>query len=390
MRYCPIISQLPNFQYPNFNIQYLFIMIKNNTKQMIYLYFGDDDFTICEEVSKEIESFEKKFGGINVYKIDWQNDSFSKQDKLSQLQDGLMSNSLFSSDKMVILKNFLSSCDPDKGSSDRNKEKEKQKDKNEIEKENIILKYVKSPKQNIKVVFIEKRTLDKRGRIYKEFLNLEKRGAMEIREFFMPAGFQFDKWIEKRVIKLGGEIKREAISVLAISLGKGLTQKDKKNRTVWSFDLWEVNNEIEKLISYCWGREITEKDVELLVNSKIDMNVFNLIDSIGLKNKSKSALLLNFQVEKGLNENYILTMLAYQFRNLLRVKSMLELGLSSSAIISETKIHPFVVKKSINQCRNFKLEDLKKIYRKLYDADVAIKTGRMAPRLVLDLLVLSI
>lgn len=361
---------------------------KNKTN--IHLYFGGDDFTICEEISKEAESFEKKFGGINVYKIDWQNDSFTRQDKLSQLQNGLMSSSLFSSDKIVILKNFLFRRSSDKNSSDRGKDKEKQKDKNEIEKENIILKYAKGPKQSIKVFFAEKEMPDKRGRVYKEFLNLEKRGAMEMKEFFMPAGFQFDKWIEKRVIKLGGKIKKEAINILAISLGKGLTQKDKKNRTIQSFDLWEVNNEIEKLISYCWEREITEKDVEFLVNSKVDMNVFNLIDNIGLKNKSKSIFLLNSQVEKGLNENYILTMLAYQFRNLLRVKSLLEQGLSASAIISETKMHPFVVQKSVNQCRNFKLEDLKKIYGKLYDADVAIKTGRMAPRLVLDLLVLSI
>lgn len=359
-------------------------------KTYIHLYFGDDDFTISEEISKEIEPFEKKFGGINVYKIDWQNDSFTKQDKLSQLQDGLMSSSLFSSDKMVILKNFLSSRSPNENSSDRGKDEEKQKDKNEVEKENIILKYTKNRKQSIEVFFIEKGIPDKRGRVYKEFLNLEKSGAIEIKEFFMPAGFQFDKWIEKRVIKLGGGIRKEATNVLAISLGKGLTQKDKKNRTAQPFDLWEVNNEIEKLINYCWGREITEKDVELLVNSKIDMNVFNLVDSIGLKNKSKSVFLLNSQVEKGLNENYILTMLAYQFRNLLRVKGLLKQGLSVSAIISETKMHPFVVQKSVDQCQNFKLEDLKKIYRKLYDADVAIKTGKMAPRLVLDLLVLSI
>jgi len=366
-------------------------MITKN-KMNIHLYFGNDDFTISEEISREIESFEKKFGGINVYKIDWQNDSFGKQDKLSQLQDGLMSGSLFSSNKMIILKNFLFSSFVDKNSDSdsQNKDKERQKDKNEIEKENIILKYTKDPKQSIEVFFIEKGAQDKRGKIYKEFLNLEKCGIAEIREFFIPAGFQFDKWIEKRAIKLGGKIKKGAVNVLAISLGKGLTQKDKKNKAIQSFDLWEVNNEIEKLISYCWGREITEKDVELLVNSKIDMNIFNLIDSIGLKNKSKSVFLLSSQIEKGLNENYVLTMLIYQFRNLLRVKSLLEQGLSASAITSETKMHPFIVQKSINQCQNFKLEDLKKIYSKLYDADVAIKTGRITSRLVLDLLVLSI
>ncbi len=364
--------------------------MKNEGKN-IHLYFGDDDFTISEKISEEAESFENFFGGINVYKIDWQNDKLNKLDGLSQLQSGLMSSSLFSSDKMVVLKNFLPILSPNKNLNGEGKEgkEDKRKDKNEIEKENIILKYIKNPQPGIKIFFVEKGALDKRSKIYKEFLNLEKRNEAEIKEFFIPAGFQFDEWIAERVEKLGGKMEKKAANILAIFLGKGFAQKDKKKKVVQSFDLWEVNNEIEKLISYCWGREISEKDVELLVVSKIDMNVFNLIDSIGSKNKGKAVLLLNSQIEKGLNENYILTMLAYQFRNLLKVKSLLEQGLSSSAITAETKMHPFVVQKSVQQCQNFKLADLKKIYGKLYDADVAIKTGKMSPRLVLDLLVLS-
>jgi len=197
-------------------------------------------------------------------------------------------------------------------------------------------------------------------------------------------------WIKNRVIKLGGKINSDAINILAVSLGKGMAQKDRSKNLKQSYNLWEADNEISKLVNYCDDREITGEDVRLLVQSKVDMNIFNLIDSINSKNKNRSTLLLNQQIEKGLNEIYILTMFVYQFRNLLKIKSLLEQNLSSQEIASKAKMHPFVVQKSIEQCRRFELEDLKKIYRKLFDADLAIKTGKINPRLALDLLVVSV
>ncbi len=83
-------------------------------------------------------------------------------------------------------------------------------------------------------------------------------------------------------------------------------------------------------------------------------------------------------------------MFVYQFRNLLKIKSLLEQNLSNQEIAVKAKMHPFVIQKSVEQCRRFEMEDLKKIYQKLFDADLAIKTGKINPRLALDLLVVSV
>jgi DNA polymerase-3 subunit delta len=232
--------------------------------------------------------------------------------------------------------------------------------------------------------------LDKRKKNYKELCKLEKTGLAEIKEFVTPANFSFDLWIKNRVAKLNGKIKNSAVNILAISLGKGMAQKDRNKNLKQSYNLWEADNEINKLVNYCDGQEITDENVRLLVQSKVDMNIFNLIDSISSKNKSRSALLLNQQIGKGLNEIYILTMFVYQFRNLLKIKSLLEQNLSNREIAMKAKMHPFVVQKSIEQCGRFTISDLKKIYQKLFDADLAIKTGKINPRLALDLLVVSV
>ncbi len=357
-----------------------------NNKKNIYLYFGDDDFTIAENIRKEKDGFEKKGGGINTHEIDWNNQNLSKDEKLGKLQNGLMSMSLFSSEKLLIIKNSLFFSGKKK-KDDKDDSEENINDSDE--KEKIILKYLANPRKEIKIFFIEE-SLDKRKKIYKELLKLEKSGAAEMKEFSMPADFKFESWIKNRVEKFGGKISKDALGALIISLGKGLAQKDRGGKISQSYNLWEAGNEIEKLVNYREGKEIKKEDVELLVKSKVDMNIFSLIDSISSKNKNKAALLLNKQIEEGLNENYILTMFVYQFRNLIKIKSLLDQGFANPQIVARTKMHPFVVQKTVQQCQKFEMEALKKIYQKLFDADLAIKTGKMNSRLVLDLLVVSV
>ena len=373
-------------------------MSTTSTNKNISLFFGEDDFTIAEEIKKAKEDFAKNFDDLNISEIDWENQNLSEKEKLAELQNELMANSLFSSDKLLVIKNSLFSKNSDdtphpnpfprrEGATNSPFQKGGRGDS--VGREDIILKYLEDPQGKTKIFFVEN-SLDKRKRIYKELNKLEKAGTVEMKEFIIPANFNFDLWIKNRVTKLGGKIENNAINILAVSLGKGMAQKDRNKNLKQSYNLWEADNEISKLVSYCNDREITEKDVPLLVQSKVDLNIFNLIDSISSKNKSKSALLLNQQIEKGLNEIYILTMFVYQFRNLLKIKSLLEQNLSNQEIAIKAKMHPFVIQKSIEQCRRFEMKDLKKIYQKLFDADLAIKTGKINPRLALDLLVVSV
>ena len=367
-------------------------MIASSNKN-INLYFGDDDFSMAEEIKKEKEAFEKKSVSINIHEIDWNNQALSRDEKLSKLQDALMSGSLFSSNKLLIVKNALfSSAKAGVHSLERSKSEQTKpayRLKPELQHEELILKYLENPQKEIEIFFIEE-GLDKRKKTYKELVRLERFGLAEIKEFFVPSDFKFEGWLKERIENFGSSIKKDALNVLAISLGKGLAQKDRSGKMNQVYNLWEASNEIEKLVNYCNGREILKENIDLLVKSKVDMNIFNLIDSISSKNKNKAILLLNKQLEEGLNENYILTMFVYQFRNLIKIKSLLDQGLTSQQIVSQTKMHPYVVQKSVQQCQKFNTQTLKNIYKKLFDADLAMKTGKIDARMVLDLIVVSV
>ena len=69
---------------------------------------------------------------------------------------------------------------------------------------------------------------------------------------------------------------------------------------------------------------------------------------------------------------------------------MLDGGAGKEAIVAALKLHPFVADKVLLQARNFTLEHLERIYRRLLDADVAMKTGRAEETVVLDLLVVEL
>jgi len=358
-------------------------MIKNKN---IHFWFGEDDFSISEELSKRKDDFAKKYGKMNVYEIDWKYDGADVREKMSRIQVGLSSDSLFSPNKLLILKNVLAA-------SRKKKEGELSGDEEKADKggdrDGIILKYFAKPKDGVELFLVEGE-VDQRKKTYKELVRLEKEGIAEIRNFLLPVDNNFDKWLLQRIGKYGGKIKKDSLDMLSVSLGKGFSQRDRNKKVTQSYNLWEADNEIDKLISYADNGEITKENIELLVRSKVDMNIFSLTDCISQKNKKKAILLLNMQIEQGVNEIYILTMLIRQFRNLLIIKDLLEEGLSDSQIAQRAKMHPFVVRKTVEQCRNFKLPDLKKIYQKLYDADLAIKTGKMDSGLALDLLVVSL
>jgi DNA polymerase III delta subunit len=85
--------------------------------------------------------------------------------------------------------------------------------------------------------------------------------------------------------------------------------------------------------------------------------------------------------EKGEDEIRLLGMFVYQFRNLIKVKS---------APLENLGLHPFVLRKTREQAKNFSFEELKKIYYQLLTIDFDIKLGKVNSTAALELFVAGI
>ena len=102
--------------------------------------------------------------------------------------------------------------------------------------------------------------------------------------------------------------------------------------------------------------------------------------------KRQALHLLHQHLEKGESPVYLLAMINYQFRNILEIKDLLERGLP----LSRSLLHPFVARKSFQQAQRFSFDELKKIYRKIFEIDYGMKTGKIEPQTALDLFISEI
>lgn len=238
-----------------------------------------------------------------------------------------------------------------------------------------MVEYLKNSKSiwedtDLVAVFWEDGMPKKNNTLYK--LLVAKAKSQELAKL---TGLKLSQWIIKRITELDSQasISREALDRLISFVG---------NDPVF------LDSEIRKLVDYADGKMIGADDVDKLVLVSIDSNIFSTIDALGANNKKEALALLHNHLKNGDDPFYIMSMFVYQFRNLLKIAGFYEKGIRSDFEIAKVaKLHPFVVKKSLAQMRNFSLAKLKNVYRKLGEIDAGVKTGKMDINLALDLFV---
>lgn len=153
-------------------------------------------------------------------------------------------------------------------------------------------------------------------------------------------------------------------------------------------DLERLSREIQKLVAFrCASekREVRKEDVLLLVEGQEDPKIFSTIDSIAAKDQKRAAKLLSLHFAKGEAPLQLLSMFAWQFRVLLSIKDLQKRGVVKEAIKTKLKLHPFAFQKNFVAAERFSLEELKELYKKIFDLDLAFKTSGGNPEQLLYL-----
>jgi len=333
---------------------------------MIIFLYGEDAFRSSQKIKEIKEKFLKSdpiASGLSVFPA--RNASRLGRDAGGDYDGiiGVLSTpNLLASKRLVIIKRLLS-----KGTSE---EQEK------------LLEYLEKNKKNLTedkdlvVVFWEEETAKKNNALFK-FLE-SRQGGAKSQELKKLSGIKLDQWINERLREINPRNKISASALQKLVLYAGS-------------DMFLLDNEIQKLANYANGQMISDEDVEILVKANLDSNIFNTIDALGAKNKKEALKLLHRHLGQGEDPFYILSMFIYQFRNLLKVADLnLNEGRSEQEIAKISKLHPYVVKKSLAQIQRFSFQQLKKIYQKLGEMDLKIKTGQLDIKLALDKFVVEL
>lgn len=147
-----------------------------------------------------------------------------------------------------------------------------------------------------------------------------------------------------------------------------------------------ILNELEKLKCYKLNeKEINVDDIDEVVIKLSGDNIFDLIDAIVSKNKSKAYSITQELINKGEDISKIIIMISDQFRLMYQVKSLLKDGLSKEEIASKLKVHPYRVKLAQEKGYNYSSKTLLINLDYFYDLDYMIKSGNNNPKLVFEL-----
>lgn len=311
---------------------------------MIYLLTGTDDFRIRERVEQIHDKL--KAGNLKVERLYREGNKIS----LEELQQILSTQQLLANSQLIIINNLLSHTT------------------------NQTSRWLNGwfdseDSSNIELILLEAEPL-----LYRNIWN--KYIKNWIKESYLPLSIPETKeWLKQRVKKEEIMCSPMVIQQIVANFGN---------------DLWRISNELNKLALFTGGQNITPDILKELTSPVLPDNIWLAIDALANKNMDLANKLLNTQIMLGASEAELLTMVAYQFRNIAMVKTLTEKGVDATKLAAQTGLHPYVVKKSLSFARQFTWSQLKRIFHLLQKIDMAIKQGKTPSRVGLDILIAQI
>lgn len=303
---------------------------------LIFLY-GSDSYRLKQTKENYVNRYRAKYqSGVNLFSFD-----FSEINSLASLDEATKSSSFFNEHRLLIGCNLFS---------------------NKVIAEKIFyfLKEQKLEKDS-GITFLATENLPEKDLItkHKDLFSLLSAKNNSVKIINLLEGVELFKWVKNEFQARECQIQNEVVKKLVDIVGN---------------DSWLLSNEINKLASYSNWEEVKLEHIKLLTSQAVGLNIFDLIDAIAQKNKPKAYKLLYQELKSGRDPYYILTMIIYQFRNLLLAKGLQEQGLSQADIAKKAKLHPFVVKKTLRS--PFQLEEISSTYSHLFNLDTGFKMGK--------------
>lgn len=218
------------------------------------------------------------------------------------------------------------------------------------------------------IVFVETTTLRANAR------GIKAAGpGAEIREFKAPRGPALEAWARDRFTHYESSANRDAIA-----------------RLVWlaGGDLRLLDSEIGKLALYAGEREVTQADVDEMVGEAREASIFAAVDAVLERRPGVAMRLMYNLLEGGTSVGSIISMLARQVRLVLLAGTLRAGGVEQTDIGNRIGLrNRYALEKTLRQASRFGKDYLALTHRRLLDADLGIKTGKMDERLALEILV---
>lgn len=318
---------------------------------MIIFLYGSDNFR-SKRLADEMKA---KF----IKDVKTRQDSLESLDgeeiSFTDISEKINTGSLFSSKRLIIINNIF-----------KNKKKSLHQD---------LAKYLPKLEKPEDIILIFRDSISgvnkKLSKESKDLFSILKKQKYS-QEFKELNPSQKTSFIIKEVNKYNKKITKEAASeILKRSNG----------------DLWIISQGIKKAAMGSEKEVLKTDDIIPHTKEKYNEDIFSLTDAMGAKNKKQAIKILEEQYEAGLSDEYLIAMLERHFKILLQIKSGQEDGLNADVISKTLKLHPYVVKKGLNQAKNFNKLEIKEYLNAIIQIDKDVKSGKSKAKNQLSLLI---
>lgn len=200
---------------------------------------------------------------------------------------------------------------------------------------------------------------------------------------FAPLGeAQLRAFIQKRLKAAGKTCRNSVVDMLMQDSGYGNKEID--------YDLYNLENDIKKVVAHSDGDEILPSDVAMTISANPETNVFAMLDAVSRNRKDEAYRLLHNLLVSGESVYGLLALIVSQLELILEVKEMREEGMALTQMRELLGVHEFRIKKAMGVTEKYSVEDLKRILCHAYEIDGNIKTGLLQQNLALELFVAQI
>lgn len=326
------------------------------TESMIIFLYGEDAFRSREKLTELKGAYLGKNPSSGLFDFDATD---SSEDAVKNMMQALSESGLFVTKKLVIIRRLMELSDANQ--------------KRAIDLLEKKIESLESDKDSV-LIFWEEKMPKKTNALFKL---LDKQVAKK-QHFETLKGVRLEQWIVHRIHLIDAQtsIEKRALPLLVSEMGD---------------DLFLLENELRKLTDFCEDKMIRESDVKTFVEQSVRSTVFEALEALASGNRARALTLFEDQLEKGENALYLLSMCAWQMRNLLKVADGYADGMRQAPILAkELKLHPFVVQKLLRQIGGFPLPRLKSGFALLAELDTQSKSGQIEPKLGLDMFVMKV
>jgi len=213
--------------------------------------------------------------------------------------------------------------------------------------------------------------IDLRKKFFQEF---KKRGNLVEYKKYYPN--QIPEFVREQAREANRVFTEDALALFCRRVGTNLV---------------EIRGELEKLFSYLGEEDLADvEDVAAVVSDVRVDSIFELTDALGRRQKGESLRLLHRLLDEGIAPLVVLTMVTRHFRQLWKIRELLDGGTQRRDLPRQAGINPYLVDNLVDQAKLFTPAQNRRAFDNFLETDLALKSSGGHPAALLEKLLLSI